>query len=170
MPDELNKKTMTNKNRQSHTLDFPERGSVFEVEEGLLLMPLFDEHGLIPCVTQDATSNEVLMLGWMNREALQLTIETGVAHYFSRSRDGLWRKGERSGQVQLVRRILIDDDQDCLLITVDLTGGASCHVGYRSCFFRELNWHENRTDFSLRMLESEKVYDPAQVYGSEEHS
>lgn len=145
-------------------LDFARRGSVFEVEEGLHLMPLFDERGLIPCVTQHAATSEVLMLGWMNREAFSLTIETGAAHYFSRARNQLWRKGERSGQAQIVRRILIDDDQDCLLILVELTGGASCHVGYRSCFFRELNWQANRTDFLLRMLESKKVYDPATAY------
>jgi len=146
--------------------EFPSRGSLVDVEEGLRLMPFFDERDLIPCVTQHAASNEVLMLGWMNREALGLTIDSGFAHYYSRSRNGIWRKGERSGQTQIVHRILIDDDQDCLLIKVELTRGASCHVGYRSCFFRELNWTERQTDFSLRMLESSKVYDPQQAYGA----
>ncbi|MCS6786462.1 MAG: phosphoribosyl-AMP cyclohydrolase [Thiobacillaceae bacterium] len=146
-------------------MDFPARGSVMEIEEGRRLMPLFDERGLIPVVVQDHASGEVLMLGWMNRDALALTIQTGWAHYWSRSRQRLWRKGEQSGQAQRVRRILIDDDQDCLLLAVELTGGASCHVGYRSCFFRELHWSPGATDFGLVYLEQSKVYDPAVAYG-----
>lgn len=149
----------------SNSSFFPNRADLLSIEEGLLFMPLFEEHDLIPCVTQDADTKEVLMLGWMNQEALQRTISTGYAHYFSRARKCLWRKGERSGQTQLVRRILIDDDQDCLLIFVDLTNGASCHVGYRSCFFRELQWQDNQTNFSLHMLETNKVYEPSLVYG-----
>ena len=164
------KRTRTRRKRRVSMLEFPERGNVLEVEEGLRLMPLFDERDLIPCVTQHAISREVLMLGWMSREAFQLTIETGYAHYFSRARNQLWRKGERSGQTQIVRRILVDDDQDCLLIMVALPDGASCHVGYRSCFFRELHWVDKRTDFSLRMLEHEKVYDPARAYGEQSGS
>jgi phosphoribosyl-AMP cyclohydrolase len=109
-----------------------------EVEEGTQLQPKFDERGLIPCVTQDATTLEVLMVGFMNAEALALTIATREAHYWSRSRRTLWRKGEQSGLVQRVVRLLIDDDQDCVLLQVQIDGGASCHVGYRSCFFRAL--------------------------------
>jgi phosphoribosyl-AMP cyclohydrolase len=146
-------------------LDFPDRGELLQVEEGLSLMPLFDERGLMPCVTQDAASYEVLMLGWMDREALSRTIASGYAHYYSRARRTVWLKGEQSGQMQRVLRILIDDDQDCLLIMVSLPGGASCHVGYRSCFFRELNWRTSGTDFSLRMLEEHKIYDPVVAYG-----
>ncbi len=146
-------------------MQFPPRGNVAEVEEGDCLQPLFDERGLIPCIAQDAASGEVLMLGWMNREALALTIETGYAHYWSRSRLKLWRKGEQSGQAQAVEAILIDDDQDCLLIKVRLTGGASCHVGYRSCFYRALAWQPGTTDFRLRFLETHKVYDPVVAYG-----
>ncbi len=146
-------------------MQFPERGSLHEIEEGGRLMPLFDERGLIPCITQDLVSREVLMLGWMNREALRKTIETGWAHYWSRARQRLWRKGEQSGQAQRVRRILIDDDQDCVLLMVELTGGASCHVGYRSCFFRELDWQPGQTDFHLTYLEHRKVYDPVKAYG-----
>lgn len=146
-------------------MEFPARGSVAEIEEGARFMPLFDARGLIPCIAQDAASGEVLMLGWMNREALARTIETGWAHYWSRSRQQLWRKGERSGQAQRVRAILIDDDQDCLLIRVELTGGASCHVGYRSCFFRALDWAPGGSAFALRFLETEKVYDPVAAYG-----
>jgi phosphoribosyl-AMP cyclohydrolase len=148
----------------SNSSFLPNRTGLFSIEEGLVLMPLFDEQGLIPCITQHADTNEVLMLGWMNQEALQLTISTGHAHYFSRARKGLWRKGERSGQTQLVKRILIDDDQDCLLIFVDLSKGASCHVGYRSCFFRELQWEDKQTNFSLHILETSKVYEPGLVY------
>lgn len=147
-------------------MQFPERGPVQEVEEGQRLMPLFDERGLLPVIVQDAVSGEVLMLGWMNREALTLTIQTGYSHFWSRARQKLWRKGEQSGQAQRVRHILIDDDQDCLLIKVELTGGASCHVGYRSCFFRELEWSPGQTEFKLRYLETEKVYDPIAAYGS----
>lgn len=144
---------------------FPERGNLNHVEEGQQLQALFDDKGLIPVVTQDSGSLEVLMVGWMNREALEKTIASGFAHYWSRARSRLWRKGERSGQAQIVETIMIDDDQDCLLIKVRLTGGASCHVGYRSCFFRRLNITNGTTDFSLTFLESKKVYDPAQVYG-----
>lgn len=147
-------------------MEFPERGHVAEIEEGNCFMPTFDGAGLIPCVTQDAATGEVLMLGYMNRESLTKTIKTGYAHYWSRSRQTLWRKGEQSGQSQRVKRLLVDDDQDCVLIQVELTGGASCHVGYRSCFFRELQCESGRTDFSLQFLESVKVYDPQSAYGT----
>jgi phosphoribosyl-AMP cyclohydrolase len=146
-------------------MEFPQRGSLADIEEGSQLQALFDEHGLIPVVTQDNASLEVLMLGWMNHEALEQTIATGRAHYWSRARQQLWKKGEQSGQAQIVNHIIIDDDQDSLLMKVTLTGGASCHVGYRSCFFRELNLADGQSDFSLTFLESEKVYDPKLAYG-----
>ncbi len=104
---------------------FPPRGNLQEIEEGHRLMPKFDDAGLIACVTQDAASGEILMLGYMNREALNRTIVTGDAHYFSRARQRLWRKGERSGQAQRVCELRIDDDQDCVLLKVELTGGAA---------------------------------------------
>lgn len=148
------------------TMTLPARGSLADIEEGATLQPLFDAQGLIPCITQAWQTREVLMLGWMNRDAFRLTLETGWAHYWSRARQRLWKKGEQSGQAQIVKRILIDDDQDCLLIEVELTGGASCHVGYRSCFFRELEWQPGRSDFRLRFLETEKVYDPVAAYGA----
>lgn len=150
-------------------MNYPARGSIAEIEEGTTLQPLFDGHGLMPCVTQDAATGEVLMVGWMNREALTTTLDTGMAHYWSRARQKLWAKGEQSGQAQRVKRILIDDDQDCLLIQVELTGGASCHVGYRSCFFRELQWRAGHTDFHLHYLERAKVYDPEAAYGAPQH-
>lgn len=146
-------------------MQIPTRGSLEQIEEGDQLQILFDEHALIPVVTQDNKSLEVLMLGWMNRDALERTIGSGMAHYWSRARQQIWKKGERSGQAQIVNRILVDDDQDCLLLSVTLTKGASCHVGYRSCFFRELNVRDGHTDCSLTFLEAEKVYDPKKVYG-----
>ena len=104
------------------------------------------------------------MVGVMNAEAFALTIDTGEAHYWSRSRQKLWRKGEQSGLVQHVVRLLIDDDQDCILLQVQIDGGASCHVGYRSCFFRALKQCNSETDFSLEFIEKEKVFDPLKVY------
>lgn len=148
----------------SNFSQFPARGTLVEIEEGAQFQPKFDEQGLIPCVTQDADTLEVLMAGVMNAEALALTIETGLAHYWSRSRRKLWRKGEQSGLVQQVARLLIDDDQDCVLLRVRIEGGASCHVGYRSCFFRELPIKNRHSDFHLQFLEHEKVFDPLKVY------
>jgi len=102
-------------------------------------MPRFDTNGLIACVTRDASDGQVLMLAYMNEEALRLTIETGIAHYWSRSRQALWRKGEVSGQVQKVTEIRTDCDQDALLLTVDPGGdGGACHTGRRSCFYRKI--------------------------------
>jgi len=114
------------------------RTSVEEVEEGRALAPKFDKDGLIPVVTTDYDSGEVLMVANMNAEALAKTIELGEAVYFSRSRQQLWHKGATSGLVQKVREILIDDDQDSVWLRVDVQGGASCHVGYRSCFYRSV--------------------------------
>jgi len=148
------------------SLKFPARGSLLEVEEGAQLQPKFDEHGLIPCVTQDANTLEILMVGYMNAEALSRTIQTGEAHYWSRSRRKLWRKGEQSGLTQRVTSLRIDDDQDCVLLQVRVNGGASCHVGYRSCFFRELTNLAAGTDFALTFLEKEKVFDPQKIYST----
>ncbi|MDH3580525.1 MAG: phosphoribosyl-AMP cyclohydrolase, partial [Hyphomicrobiales bacterium] len=118
---------------------FAERTSVEQVEEGADLAPKFDEYGLLPVVTTDAGSGDVLMLGYMNADALSKTIETGEAHYWSRSRKTLWHKGATSGLVQKVVDIRIDDDQDAVWLMVDVAGsGASCHVGYRSCFYRSI--------------------------------
>ncbi len=151
---------------------FAARQTVEQVEEGNELAPKFDEHGLIPVVTTDFESGEVLMQGYMNAEALQRTIMTGEAHYFSRSRQVMWHKGATSGLVQTVREFLIDDDQDCVWLRVDVAGnGASCHVGYRSCFYRsvpvgkdyERQEHEGHVD--LAFTEAEKVFEPTDVYG-----
>ncbi len=130
-----------------------------QVEEGLQFTPKFDAQGLIPAIAQDAQSGQVLMVAWMNREALDRTIETGRATYFSRSRGKLWMKGEESGHVQTVRQILVDCDQDCLILKVSVDQG-QCHVGYQSCFYRALK-PGSQTDL---VPIAQKVYDPKAAY------
>ena len=116
---------------------FPTAPSKAELERGTVLAPRFDAAGLVAAVATHADTGEVLMFSWMNDEALRLTVETRVAHYFSRSRNALWKKGETSGQLQLVEEIRIDCDQDAVWIKVRPQGdGGACHVGFRSCFYR----------------------------------
>jgi phosphoribosyl-AMP cyclohydrolase len=115
--------------------------------------------GLVPAVAQDAETGEVLMLAWMNREAFEETVRTGRAVYFSRSRGKLWRKGEESGHVQEVVGVYVDCDADTVLLKVRQVGGAACHEGYKSCFFRKLDGGE------LAVV-GERVFDPKMVYGS----
>jgi phosphoribosyl-AMP cyclohydrolase len=148
---------------------FGRRKSIEQVEEGEELAPKFDGNGLIPAVTTDYASGELLMHAYMNAEALTRTIETGEAHYFSRSRQAIWHKGATSGLVQKVIELLIDDDQDCVWLRVDVSGGASCHVGYRSCFYRKVPdaGHVGDADdrpLKLEFTEKEKVFDPEEVY------
>jgi phosphoribosyl-AMP cyclohydrolase len=131
-----------------------------QIEEGLQFSPKSDAAGLIPVIAQDAGTGQVLMLAWMNREALDRTIETGRATYFSRSRNKLWTKGEQSGHFQQVRQILVDCDQDCLILKVIVDQG-QCHVGYQSCFYRALK-PASRSDLEFV---AEKVYDPKTTYG-----
>jgi len=147
------------------TREFNPRVSVEQIEESEELAPKFDDDGLIPAVTTDYRSGELLMQGYMSAEALILTIQTGEAHYFSRSRKVLWHKGATSGLVQKVRELMIDDDQDCVWLKVDVVGGASCHVGYRSCFYRRIPLSNNSKPIRLEFTETEKVFDPASVYG-----
>jgi len=144
---------------------FASRRSVEEVEEGKLLAPKFDADGFLPVVTTDAASGEVLMMGVMNEEALLRTIETGEAHYWSRSRNCLWHKGATSGLIQKVAEIRIDDDQDAIWLRVEVAGGASCHVGYRSCFYRAVPVKQSERPIALAFAETSKVFDPAAVYG-----
>jgi phosphoribosyl-AMP cyclohydrolase len=113
--------------------------------------------GLVPAVAQDAETGEVLMLAWMNREAYEETLRTGRACYYSRSRNKLWRKGEESGHVQEVRGVFVDCDADTILLQVHQIGGAACHEGYRSCFFRKVEGD------GLRVI-GERIFDPKQVY------
>ena len=146
---------------------FSPRTSVKQVEEGFELAPRFDQDGLIPVVTTDAASGEVLMHGWMNAEALRRTLELGEAVYWSRSRQALWHKGATSGLVQKVVEVRVDDDQDAIWLRVEVRGGASCHVGYRSCFYRRVPIGEQGEPAGWRLVftETEKVFDPEQVYG-----
>jgi phosphoribosyl-AMP cyclohydrolase len=146
---------------------FAPRTSVKQVEEGFELAPRFDQDGLIPVVTTDAASGEVLMHGWMNAEALRRTLELGEAVYWSRSRQALWHKGATSGLVQKVVELRVDDDQDAIWLRVEVRGGASCHVGYRSCFYRQVPIAKDgaATGWRLVFTETEKVFDPEQVYG-----
>ena len=150
---------------------FQPRETVEQVEEGNDLAPKFDDRGLITVVTTDVETGELLMQGYMNAEALALTIQTGEAHYFSRSRQVLWHKGATSGFVQTVRELLVDDDQDCIWLRVEVAGGASCHVGYRSCFYRRVPvgpaYAEQQSggEIDLEWTETEKVFDPTAVYG-----
>lgn len=143
---------------------FSQRKTIEQVEEGTELAPKFDADGLIPCITTAAVGGEVLMLGYMNEEALRKTIETGEAHYFSRSRKVLWHKGATSGLVQRVKEMRIDDDQDALWISVEIPGDASCHVGYRSCFYRAVPVADEAGG-ALEFRESEKSFDPKKIYG-----
>ncbi|MGI9291096.1 MAG: phosphoribosyl-AMP cyclohydrolase [Gammaproteobacteria bacterium] len=147
---------------------FGPRETVEQVEEGTELAPKFDENGLIPAVTTDFETGELLMHGYMNAEALAKTITTGEAHYFSRSRQAIWHKGATSGLTQKIRELKIDDDQDCVWLRVDVGGsGASCHVGYRSCFYRTVpngSGIDSEAPLELTFTEHEKVFDPEEVY------
>ena len=145
---------------------FEKRKTIEQVEESTELAPKFDQDGLIPVVTTDFSSGEVLMQGYMNEEALKKTIRLGEAVYYSRSRQTLWHKGKTSGLVQTIKEIRIDDDQDCIWLRVVVVGGASCHVGYRSCFYRSISIeNKNFNKIKLKFEEGEKVFDPKDVYG-----
>jgi phosphoribosyl-AMP cyclohydrolase len=136
------------------------------VEAGTALAPKFDAQGLIPVVTTDAASGEVLMMAYMNREALQQTIELGEAVYWSRSRQELWHKGKTSGNVQEVVELRTDCDQDALWLKVRVQGdGATCHTGYRSCFYRAIPTGPQARDTALVFKETKKLFDPEKVYG-----
>jgi len=142
---------------------FKKRKSIFEVEEGKLLSPKFDSKGLIPVVTTDYKSGEVLMHGYMNKIAFKKSIETKEAHYWSRSRKSLWHKGKTSGFVQKIKDIRIDDDQDAVWLKVDIGNGASCHVGYKSCFYRSVSLGK-ANKIKLKFKEKKKKFDPNKVY------
>ena len=148
---------------------FKKRDNIKEVEEGKYLAPKFDENGLIPVITTDFQTGDILMHGYMNYEALKKTIETKEVHYWSRSRKKLWHKGQISGFVQIVKEIRIDDDQDSVWLSVDIKNGASCHVGYRSCFYRSipLGKIKNEEDLEMEFKEKKKIFDPKKVYKDE---
>ncbi len=129
------------------------------VEEGLDFTPRFDSNGLIPAIAQDAKTGQILMVAYMSAEALEQTIRCGYAVYFSRSRNKLWRKGEESGHVQKIQQILVDCDQDCLLLKVNVDQG-QCHTGHQSCFYRALEEGQPKKLVTV----AQKVYDPKQAY------
>ena len=135
-------------------------GANKNIEEDLGFVPKFDANGLITAISQDAETGQVLMVAYMNEEALNLTLQTGNAVFFSRSRKKLWKKGEESGHVQKVQQILVDCDQDCLILRVSVDRG-QCHVGYQSCFYRAV---KTGTKSNLEFV-AEKVYDPKKAYG-----
>lgn len=136
-----------------------------DLEEGTAFAPRFDANGLVTVVTVEAGSNDVLMLAHMNAEALSLTLETGIAHYWSRSRGKIWKKGETSGELQEVVELRTDCDQDALVMVVNQTGrGAACHTGRKTCFYRKLT-----TDGTTARLEDTglpRLFDPSAVYKS----
>ncbi|MFZ9682796.1 MAG: phosphoribosyl-AMP cyclohydrolase [Cephaloticoccus sp.] len=145
---------------------FPARTNTAEVELGSTLQPKFGPDGLIPCITSDHVTNEVLMFAFMNAESLAHTLRTGKATYWSRSRNKLWTKGEESGNVQLVKAVLTDCDQDVIQLKVENVGGVACHNGYKSCFYRQLTPGANPDDASSLKLKfaARRVVDPASLY------
>ena len=149
----------------SHII-FEKRKSVEQVEESTELAPKFDQSGILPVVTTDFYTGEVLMQGFMNSEALKKTIETKEAHYWSRSRKEVWHKGETSGFVQKVVEVRVDDDQDSIWMSVDIGDGASCHVGYKSCFYRivPLGKIQNSEKVEMKFKDKKKKFDPNVVY------
>ena len=134
-------------------------GANEHIEEGLEFLPKFDSNGLITAISQDAETGQIVMVDYMNEEALRLTLETGNAVFYSRSRKKLWKKGEKSGHVQKIQQILVDCDQDCLILKVTVDQG-QCHVGYQSCFYRAV---KPGTTQDLERI-AEKVYDPKEAY------
>ena len=148
---------------------FKKRDNIKEVEEGKYLSPKFDQNGLIPCITTDNKTGDILMHGYMNFESLKKTIETKEAHYWSRSRKKIWHKGQISGFTQIVKEIRIDDDQDSIWLLVDIGNGASCHVGFRSCFYRSipLGKIKNTENIEIEFKERKKIFDPKEVYKDE---
>ena len=148
---------------------FANRSSIEQVEEGNFLAPKFDRDGFFPVIVTETSSGDVLMLGYMNNESLEKTIETREAYYWSRSREVLWKKGDSSGRVHQVDETLIDDDQDSLWLKVSITGlGASCHVGYKSCFYRSIK-NVVEQGVELEFTEDEKVFAPEIVYPGAEN-
>lgn len=133
-----------------------------DIEQGAQFIPKFDENGLITAIAQDVSSNQILMVAYMNKEALDLTIQSGRATYYSRSRQKLWKKGEQSGHMQKVQGILVDCDQDCLILKVTVDAG-QCHVGYQSCFYRQLRTGSRN---ELKFI-ADKVYSPENTYGQQ---
>lgn len=134
------------------------------LEEGLAFTPKFDDHGLVTAVVTDARDGELLMVAHMNAEAIALTLETGIGHYFSRSRAKIWKKGESSGNLQTVKEIRVDCDQDAIWLKVEVAGhDATCHTGRRSCFYRAAQAVDGKA--VLTVADDHRHFDPDHVYG-----
>ena len=148
---------------------YKKRNNIKEIEEGKYLEPKFDKNGLIPVITADFKTGDILMHGYMNGLALKKTIESKEAHYWSRSRKKIWHKGQVSGFIQKIKEIRIDDDQDSIWLLVDIGNGASCHVGYRSCFYRSipLGKIRNTKKIKLNFKEKKKIFDASKIYKDE---
>tara|TARA_Y100000590_G_scaffold195852_1_gene222402 strand:+ start:3829 stop:4305 length:477 start_codon:yes stop_codon:yes gene_type:complete len=148
---------------------YKKRNNIKEVEEGKFLSPKFDKNGLIPVITTDFKTGDILMHGYMSKKSLKKTIETKEAYYWSRSRKKIWHKGKVSGFIQKVKEIKIDDDQDSIWLCVDIGDGASCHVGYRSCFYRSvtLGKIKNLKKLKLKFKKEKKIFNPKIVYKDE---
>jgi phosphoribosyl-AMP cyclohydrolase len=144
---------------------FSPRGSAQEIEEGQTFAPKFDTGGLITCVVTDVHTGAVLMVAHMNAQALEQTVSTGEAWFYSRSRDKLWKKGETSGHVMRVAEIRVDCDQDALWLKVDQADAGACHTGRRSCFYRAVVRSGPDAPLTLAFRDDERVFDPAKVYG-----
>lgn len=145
------------------TLDAPSSDKKI-LEEGLAFTPKFDEHGLVTAIVTDARDGELLMVAHMNAEAIALTLESGIAHYFSRSRAKIWKKGESSGNLQTVKEIRVDCDQDAIWLKVEVAGhDATCHTGRRSCFYRTAQFVDGKP--SLTVADDQRHFDPDHVYG-----
>jgi len=146
---------------------FKKRNNIKEIEEGKYLEPKFDKNGLIAVIAADFKTGDILMHGYMNDDALLKTIETKEAHYWSRSRKKIWRKGQVSGFVQKVKEMRIDDDQDAIWLLVDIGNGSSCHVGYRSCFYRSVILGKIKGEIKLKFKDKKKKFDPKKIYKNE---
>jgi phosphoribosyl-AMP cyclohydrolase len=155
-------------NIKEEDIKFTKRSSVKEIEEGISFSPKFNTDGLLPCITIEYETNQILMFSYLNQEALKKSISLKLAHYYSRSRDNIWLKGEISGMKHFIKDIFIDDDQDSIIYVVKLSkptkGGkkASCHVGYKSCFYRKIKVKENNIE--LEFTEKEKSFNPDIIY------
>jgi phosphoribosyl-AMP cyclohydrolase len=145
---------------------FSPRGSGQEIEEGQTFAPKFDAGGLIACVVTDVETGALLMVAHMDAQALERTISTGEAWFYSRSREKLWKKGETSGHVMHVSEIRVDCDQDVLWLRVEQVGAGACHTGRRSCFYRAVVRNGPNAPLTLVFRDDEQVFDPAKVYGS----
>ena len=132
-------------------------------KKDILNLVKFDSKGLVPCIVQDINTDKVLMVAYMNKKALLKTLQTKRTHFYSRSRKKLWMKGEESGNIQVVKKIYIDCDNDCLLVKVIQKGKAACHTGYISCFYREI------TDKGLKIIEKQ-IFDPKKVYSKSKNA